>query len=296
MTLPRITVVTPSFNQAAFLETTILSVLGQSYTNLEYIVMDGGSTDGSADIIRRHAPQLTYWQSQADGGQAEAINAGFARGTGEILCWLNSDDFLLPGTLLRIAQELASRVGEPALIYGSCLFFREGPSPAARVLVAKPFDAALLRATDYIVQPSAFWTRELWEKTGPLDATLSFGFDWDWFIRASAHAPFVALQTILAAYRRHGAHKSGSGGARRQEEITAVVRRHGDARLVSVYDFTLRHWPAVKRWSGIRRWMERRALPGASSSARALVPELWQLPAGATLHDVRIAAGMFEDA
>ena len=104
--LPRITVVTPSFNQAPFLEQTILSVLGQCYPNLEYIVMDGGSTDGSREIIERYAPQLAYWQSQPDGGQAAAINAGFARATGEILCWLNSDDYFLPGALHRIARHV----------------------------------------------------------------------------------------------------------------------------------------------------------------------------------------------
>jgi glycosyltransferase involved in cell wall biosynthesis len=296
MTLPRITVVTPSFNQAAFLETTILSVLGQGYPHLEYIVMDGGSSDGSAEIIRRHAGQLAFWQSQPDGGQATAINAGFARATGDVLCWLNSDDFFLPGTLLRIGREFAAQTNSPALIYGSCLFFREGPNHAARVLTAKPFDAARLRATAYIVQPSAFWTRSLWEKTGPLDETLHFGFDWDWFIRASAHGTFTTLDALLSAYRRHDGHKSGSGGLRRQEEITTVVRRHGGERLAGVYDFTLLHWRDVRRWTGIRRWLERRTLPGATLLPRALTPGLWRLPGGVTLRDVQVAAGMFEDA
>ncbi|HYR57874.1 MAG TPA: glycosyltransferase family 2 protein [Chthoniobacteraceae bacterium] len=294
--LPRVTVVTPSFNQAQFLETTILSVLGQCYPKLEYIVMDGGSTDGSAEIIRRYGAQIAYWQSQPDGGQAAAINAGFSRATGDILCWLNSDDFFLPGTLLRIAHQLAARVNEPALTYGSCLFFREGPSASAKILKARSFDAAQLRATDYIVQPSAFWTRSLWEKTGPLDETLTFGFDWDWFIRASTHADFVPVEEILSAYRRHAAHKSGSGGTRRREEITKVVHRHGDARLVEAYDFTLRHWSDVQRWSAIRRWMEKRGVPGAGAIPRATVPALWRLPQDVTLHDVRIAAGMLADA
>ena len=154
--LPRITVVTPSFNQAAFLEQTILSVLGQCYPNLENLVMDGGSNDGSRAIIERHAPQLAHWQSQPDGGQAAAINAGFARATGDILCWLNSDDYFLPGTLHRIARAFGTRASEPALIYGSCLFFREGAAPSAKILTAKPFDAARLRMTAYIIQPSAF--------------------------------------------------------------------------------------------------------------------------------------------
>ena len=121
--LPRITVVTPSFNQAAFLETTIRSVLGQCYPNLEYLVMDGGSSDGSVEIIRRFESDLAHWVSARDGGQAAAINAAFARATGDILCWLNSDDFFLPGTLHRVAQWLGKGGGGPELVYGACLFF-----------------------------------------------------------------------------------------------------------------------------------------------------------------------------
>lgn len=295
-TPPRITVVTPSFNQASFLEQTILSVLGQCYPNLEYIVMDGGSTDGSRAIIERYAGHLAHWQSQKDGGQAAAINAGFARATGAILCWLNSDDYFLPGTLQHIAHAFGARVREPALIYGSCLFFREGAAPDARVLSAKPFDAERLRMTAFVIQPSAFWTRPLWEKTGPLDETLSFGFDWDWFIRASAHAAFAPLPRMLSAYRRHEGHKSGSGGSRRREEILAVVRRHAPEPVRACYEFAAQHWPEVERWSAQRRRLERRRVPGAGAMARAAAPALWNLPAGMTVDDLRLASGMLLDA
>src|SRR5688500_9132307 len=122
MPLPRITVVTPSYNQGAFLEQTMASVLGQGYENLEYIVMDGGSTDHSVEIIRRHESRLTYWVSEKDGGQAQALNKGFARATGDILCWLNSDDFFLPGVL----HEVAGLLGQgDELIYGDCLSFSD---------------------------------------------------------------------------------------------------------------------------------------------------------------------------
>src|SRR5688500_5767577 len=103
-TQPLVTIVTPSFNQAPYLEATIQSVLSQNYPNLEYIIVDGGSTDGSVEIIKRYSGRLAYWVSEPDGGQAEAINKGVARSTGSLVGWLNSDDLLLPGALRRLAE------------------------------------------------------------------------------------------------------------------------------------------------------------------------------------------------
>ncbi|MDB6151267.1 MAG: glycosyl transferase family 2 [Chthoniobacter sp.] len=294
MDLPRISVVTPSFNQASFLEQTILSVLGQCYPNLEYIVMDGGSSDGSAEIIARYRSQLAYSQSQRDGGQAAAINAGFARATGDILCWLNSDDFFLPGALHRVAKGLAGSASKAALVYGSCLFFREGANASAKILTARSFNAERLRATAYIVQPSAFWTRELWEKTGPLDETLSYAFDWDWFIRASQYADFVPYAEMFAAYRRHDAHKSGQGGEARRAELLAVAQRHGSDRVRRLYEFASEQWPSVTAWTRRRRTMESWHFPAAGAAARLTVPALWRLPAGVVTADLHTARAMLE--
>src|SRR5438067_5112001 len=115
----KITVVTPSYNQGRYLEEAILSVLGQGYPDLEYLVMDGGSTDGSAEIIQRYDGDLAYWVSEPDGGQAAAINRGFEKATGDVLCWLNSDDMHLPGTIAWVAGHL--RRGEPDLVFGDCV-------------------------------------------------------------------------------------------------------------------------------------------------------------------------------
>lgn len=288
MSLPRITVVTPSFNQAAYLETTLLSVLGQCYPNLEYIVMDGGSTDGSAEIIRRHEGQLAYWQSQADGGQAAALNDAFARATGDILCWVNSDDFLLPGALHHTARRLGPRVGQPALLHGGCLFFQQ-EGKGAKVVRAEARDRQHLLLKAHIIQPSAFWTRALWEKTGPLDATLRFAFDWEWFIRASAVGELIASDELLSAYRFHAAHKTGGGGAARREEILAVARRHGGPREVAAYEFCQHHWPAIERAARLRK----SRLPGARWLAGLAAATFRFPPDGVTRNDLETCAGMF---
>ena len=287
--LPRITVVTPSFNQAAFLETTIRSVLGQCYPNLEYLVMDGGSSDGSVEIIRRFESDLAHWVSARDGGQAAAINAAFARATGDILCWLNSDDFFLPGTLHRVAQWLGKGGGGPELVYGACLFFSE-EGRNAKVVRPQSHDPAVLRQTAYIIQPSSFWTRRLWERTGPLDETLSYAFDWEWFLRATTHGPFALCPEILSAYRHHAAHKSGSGGAKRREEILSVVRRHGTPADLACYEFALENLAALERRSALAGRLRGVAGRAAGLVARALAPRFWKLPPKiepATLERVR---------
>ena len=275
--LPRITVVTPSFNQAQFLETTILSVLGQCYPNLEYIVMDGGSTDGSAEIIRRYEAQLAHWTSAPDGGQAAAINAAFARATGDILCWVNSDDFLLPGALHKIARHFAGWTHEPRLAYGACLFFHERGS-RAKVVRPPEHDRARLALTAYIIQPSAFWTRALWEKAGPLDAQLAYGFDWDWFNRAAALGTFECSPELLSAYRFHEGHKSGGNSARRREEILLVARRHASPAQVAAYETALARWPATERRDTLTRRLRAARVPGAHTLAKLATPALWSRP------------------
>ena len=275
---PRISVVTPSYQQADFLETTVLSVLGQSYPNLEYIVMDGGSTDGSVAIIERYADRIAHWESARDAGQADAINRGFARATGDILCWVNSDDYLLPGALRTVARLLAGAPEEPALVYGGCLQFHE-KSSAAKVVRPRPHDPARLRIYDYLVQPSTFWTRALWQRTGPLDATLTYAFDWDWFVRASAHGPFEQRDEVFSAYRHHEAHKTGHGGTARSEEILAVVRRHGTPTEIASYEFALQKRPAFEQRRRISKMIGGLGGTVARVGARVLTPQLWRIPA-----------------
>lgn len=269
--IPRITVVTPSYNQAEFLEQTILSVLDQNYPDLEYFIYDGGSMDGSVDIIKRHSAGITYWQSEKDGGQAAALNAAFARSTGDILCWLNSDDYFYPGTLQRIAASLDP--GTAGLIYGDCRFFWE-KSEGERFVEPPDYDADLLEIWDYIVQPSAFWTRTLWEKCGPLREDLDFAFDWDWWLRARHHGRLEKYSGLLSAYRFHEAHKSSQGSGARGREIRGVFEQHAGPASRRLAETARLRRSAIARYESLLSRLSHR-IPFSRAIARALTPGLW---------------------
>jgi glycosyltransferase involved in cell wall biosynthesis len=199
---PRITVVTPSFNQGEFIEATLRSVLLQDYPNLEYIVLDGGSSDDSADIIRRHEPWLTYWHSQKDAGQADALRSGFARATGDILCWLNSDDIFLPGAL-RTAGALFRRHRRTDVIYGNRLVIdRDG-----NVIDCHIWPWHLTAAHWWIGQPLAqeccFFRRAIYNKVGGIDASKFFIMDYDLFFRMWRVGSFRKTTEFLGCFRTH---------------------------------------------------------------------------------------------
>ncbi len=285
---PRITVVTPSFNQGEFLEQTILSVLGQRYENLQYIVMDGGSTDKSPEIIGKYSGCLDFWTSSKDGGQADAINKGFARATGEIFCWLNSDDFLLPGALHRLADEFRD---EDDLIYGACLSFSE---TGRKCVINRPpeHNYEELCLSDYIVQPSSFWRRRLWEKTGPLDSSLHYALDWEWFLRAGKQGTFRCSKTIFSAYRFHADHKSSTGGKLRESEIFRVASRGAGQKSRAVYDFVSQNLNTLRTAERFRLRLEGRSISHSQMLARWAFPKLWRMPRGVDYEAVCVAARM----
>lgn len=282
MNYPRVSVITPSYNQGQFIEETIRSVLEQGYPNLEFSVFDGGSTDGTVQVLKKYSAQLSFWRSEKDAGQAAAINEGFRRATGDILCWLNSDDLHVGKTLFTVAGLLGSCLDRPMVIYGGCEMF-DDLKHVKEFRPAMPFSQNLLETADYIDQPSVFWTRKAWEITGPLDESLYYSFDWEWFLRAGKNCRFTATDALLSRYRIHATHKSGTGGKKRWIELLKVVRRHSSPTVVNHYEFLVRR--DFARW-----WLNKRmriflALQGplrafADPVATLLSPPFWFLASG----------------
>jgi glycosyltransferase involved in cell wall biosynthesis len=223
---PSISVVIPSFNQGQFIEETILSVLGQRYPNLEIIVIDGNSTDNTVGILEKYSSQISYWHSKRDNGQADAINQGMSLSSGDVLCWLNSDDMYLPGTLLDVGKRFYRRTDQGHLIYGGAISIDQSDRGLwSAALPAALFNASTLTYYDFIVQPSAFWTRRLWQLTGELNINYKYVLDWEWFIRASRITQFEYVPKFYSVYRYHSLHKTGSGSAERRKEILDIVKR-----------------------------------------------------------------------
>ncbi len=244
----KISIVTPSYNQGGFLEQTIQSVLGQGYPDLEYIIMDGGSTDNSTDIIKQYEPHLTYWQSTRDNGQADAINKGFARATGDILCWLNSDDMYLPGTLEAVSRYLSEKDEDTLqIVFGNCLHMNMiNRKEAFGSDVVHAYETHDILLNDFIIQPSSFWTRKTFEKVGPLDEDMNYGFDWDWFIRAEKEGVvFRPVDDFFSVYRVHEQHKTATGGDTRVNELAALYARYCSPEIAASY-LKLKTDPKVK--------------------------------------------------
>lgn len=223
---PEVSIVTPSLNQGEFLEETIRSVLLQGYPKLAYYVIDGGSTDRSIETIGKYEAWLAGWVSEPDRGQSEAINKGFARGRGEILGWLNSDDVYEPGALQRVCGYFREHP-ECELLYGNGWKIDESGKKTRPCDWVRPFDRRLYLNANFILQPAAFWRRALWEQVGELDLVLHWSMDWDWFIRATARTRPHYLPVDLARWRFHPEIKTHAGGRERRAEIAAISRRYG---------------------------------------------------------------------
>lgn len=204
---PLITIITPSFNQAEFLERTILSVLNQNYPCLEYIIIDGGSTDGSVEIIKKYADRLTWWVSEADSGQANAINKGLRRASGDWVAWQNSDDIFFPGAFHQLAKAV-SNDRSISLVCGDIFLIDKHDHRIRDVCYVKPTYSSLLAEGMVITNQATFWKRELHDCVGFLSEGLHFSFDYEWFLRLVWHAKCKHISYYMGALRLHAETKT----------------------------------------------------------------------------------------
>ena len=224
---PKISIVTPSFNQGEYLEEAIRSVIRQGYPNLEYFVVDGGSTDDSAKIIQGYADSINWWVSQKDRGQTDALIKGFSRASGDLLGWINSDDLLEPGALAAVAQAYRDNPG--SLIAGSVVLFSHS-SRRERLLRPKNLNFGdMIRIWErkfFFSQPGVFFPRQGYVQSGGLDENLSYCMDLDLMIRLSRLCPVIYLDEVLARARQHPASKTCSQSGDMVAESCAVARRY----------------------------------------------------------------------
>jgi glycosyltransferase involved in cell wall biosynthesis len=234
--LPVVTIVTPSLNQGCFLEQAMLSVLQQDYPAIEYIVIDGGSSDGSVEIIRRYQERLAHWVSEPDTGQSRAINKGFIHGTGTILAWLNADD-LLASSAVSIAVRFLEAEPDVGLVYGDRVEI-DAKGNTIGYLRCPPHDPDMFRKDVTLPQETVSFRREVFEAAGGLDESLHFAMDLDLWCKIARVVRMRHIPAFLACFRRHKHSKSvvydtaGDETRRRyEEERELVMQRHFSRRL-----------------------------------------------------------------
>jgi GT2 family glycosyltransferase len=253
--LPRIGIVTPSFNQASFLESTLRSVLDQGYPKLDYVVQDGGSKDASPEIIARYSGRLAHWESAPDRGQSDAIAKGFARiadrlGPDDVMAWLNSDDLMAPGALRYVGEYFRSHPSVDA-IYGHRLIIDEHIREIGRWILP-PHDPGVIGWVDYVPQETLFWRKRAWTAGGGIDPAFQFAMDWDLLARfTQAEQRIVRVPHFLGGFRVHKDQKTSqhlhSTGA---EEMALIRARFHGAE-------------APDDWKRINAWARRVRFRGA---------------------------------
>jgi glycosyltransferase involved in cell wall biosynthesis len=229
-TYPKISIVTPSYNQGQYIEETILSVLNQNYPNLEYIIIDGGSTDDTVEIIKKYEDQIYYWASEKDDGQSDAINKGLSMATGEILAWINSDDYYLPNCFFEIADAYHKHrlTNNPEFWFiGNCL---------AKGTINWEFKSKLftkldlLRFWDHVIgQPSVFWSKNLIQHP-ILNEQLHYAMDLDLWLRMRNKAAPIALNADLSVARYYDDTKTSKGDYKRYLEIKNILIHYNDQK------------------------------------------------------------------
>jgi glycosyltransferase involved in cell wall biosynthesis len=224
--LPRIAVVTPSYNTARYIGPAVRSVLDQSYSNYDYLVMDGGSTDGTLDILRGFGDRL-HWVSEKDDGQADAVRRGFERTSGEILAWLNSDDTFSPGAFLAVAEYFAAHP-EVDVVYGDATYVDPDGAHIADCVHIEPFSKRrLIYYSDFLVQPATFFRRSAYEAVGGINPKWHWALDYDLWLRLCQKHQFAYLPRNLAEFRWLADNKTATGSFGRLNEIGEIFRSQG---------------------------------------------------------------------
>jgi len=254
---PLVSIVTPSYNQKRFLEETIQSVLSQDYQPLEYIIVDGGSNDGSLEVIQRYADRLAWWGSEPDRGQTDAINKGFARARGEVLAWLNSDDTYLPNAISEAAAYLQEHP-EAGMVYGDANLVDEGGALIGKFPARQTDYQRLRRGYVHIPQQTAFFRAELWRQVGPLDPSFYFAMDYDLWVRLARISALHYTPRTWANFRLHGGGKSVVSDERCWPEMLRVHQRDGGGVFSWLY-FKAKVRPLIYGWLPLRLrvWLRR---------------------------------------
>ncbi len=262
-----VSIITPSYNQSAYLEQTMNSILNQDYANIEYIVMDGGSTDASIDIIKKYSSRLAFWTSERDRGQADAINKGTAHARGEIVAWLNSDDYYLPGTI-SAAVKVFEQNPDVVLIYGDMLAVDEH-GKTFNMLSYQQLTLDDLLCFQIIGQPAVFFQRDAFEKAGGLDTSFHFLLDHQLWIKIAAQGKILHVNQTWAAARYHAEAKNRAKAAEfgreafrilawatLNEKLSPVLARINRRACASANRVDARYlldggqsWPALKAWT-----------------------------------------------
>jgi glycosyltransferase involved in cell wall biosynthesis len=230
---PKVSVVTATYNQGPYIEQTILSVLGQNYPNIEYIIIDGGSTDQTVETIRKYEDRIAYWVSEPDRGAADALAKGFKRATGEIVAYLNSDDVYMPGAFFRVAGEFERTSAD--LVYGNLYWIDPGGVILGERRQASCFGTGYLYGGADIMQPAAFWTRRAHEEAGGIDPAYSFHFDLDLFYRMVLQgARFHHVREFITLFRIHPESKSSTLADVYRRELDLIRGRYLDHPINSL--------------------------------------------------------------
>ncbi len=253
--LPLVSIITPSFNQASYIETTMNSVLSQDYPRIEYIVVDGGSTDGTVDIVKKYESRIAWWVSEKDKGQTDAINKGFARATGEILAWINSDDMYEPGAVSAAVKYLQEHP-EVGMVYGDCNFINETGKVIGRFNAIQTSYRLIRQGYVHIPQQTMFFRADLWKQAGPLDPSFYFAMDYDLWTRISARSEIKYVPQTWANFRLHTSGKTIMADDRCWPEMVRVHYRDGG----SFFSVIVAKYYIRKLIAPLWNWRRRRML------------------------------------